>query len=314
MFSFHFSRSATFVVAARCFSSNTSKKIIFSRQLKRRHRNFAVNQQSSDDCSYYNYLREESNQRLVDRVDDINKTFPVGLEIGCYNGHLYDMINGFPSLRSEKGGIGGIERLIQCDLSSLFPVEKDKRADSVEQKGNLDSQAERKLDSKAKGKSDSQVEESSSPIVKRQYVQIDEEFLPFPPNTFDIVLSSLYLHWSNDLFSTLSGIHDVLKPDGVFIASMFGGNTLKELRQCFFLAEQERKGGISFLHTSPFPETLDIAAIVQNTGFTLPTVDVDTITVTDFLLCSFCLFLTFFIFLDFLPKRFCINGASFQDG
>jgi NADH dehydrogenase [ubiquinone] 1 alpha subcomplex assembly factor 5 len=259
----NFSKSSLFFAAARCFSSNISKKVVFSRQLKRKHRNFAVNQQSSDDCSYYNYLREESNQRLVDRVDDISKTFPVGLEIGCYNGHLYSLINASPSLRSEKGGIGGIERLIQCDLASSFPMEQVKSPiQSTKQEGNPDFSAE-----------------ASHPLVKRQFLQVDEEFLPFPSNTFDVVLSSLYLHWSNDLFSTLSGIHDVLKPDGVFIASLFGGNTLKELRQCFFLAEQERKGGISFLHTSPFPETLDIAAVVQNTGFTLPTVDVDTITV-----------------------------------
>lgn len=71
---------------------------------------------------------------------------------------------------------------------------------------------------------------------------------------------------------------DVLKSDGVFVASMLGGSTLQELRHCFYLAEMERRGGMS-PHCSPFARASDIAALMQAADFSLPTVDVDTITV-----------------------------------
>ena len=53
---------------------------------------------------------------------------------------------------------------------------------------------------------------------------------------------------------------------------------LKELRYCFYLAEQERRGGLSS-HASPLALPSDIAALVQEAGFALPTVDVDKIKV-----------------------------------
>ena len=70
----------------------------------------------------------------------------------------------------------------------------------------------------------------------------------------------------------------LLRPDGVFLATMIGGTTLQELNYCFYLAEQERKGGIS-PHSSPLALPSDVAGLVQAAGFALPTVDVDTIVV-----------------------------------
>jgi len=69
-----------------------------------------------------------------------------------------------------------------------------------------------------------------------------------------------------------------LKPDGVLLASMLGGNTLKELRIALQLAEQEREGGIS-PHVSPAAHVADCGALLQAAGFALPTVDVDTLIV-----------------------------------
>ena len=59
---------------------------------------------------------------------------------------------------------------------------------------------------------------------------VDEEALPFEPNSIDAVLTSLSLHWVNDLPGTLIQIQRSLKPDGAFIGAMFGGDTLFELR------------------------------------------------------------------------------------
>lgn len=71
---------------------------------------------------------------------------------------------------------------------------------------------------------------------------VDEEALPFEPESFDIVMSSLSLHWVNQLPSTFSQIIKSLRPDGVFIAALFGGETLFELRGALQLGETEREG------------------------------------------------------------------------
>ncbi|XP_044119404.1 arginine-hydroxylase NDUFAF5, mitochondrial isoform X1 [Neovison vison] len=106
----------------------------------------------------------------------------------------------------------------------------------------------------------------------------DEEFLPFRENTFDLVVSSLSLHWVNDLPRALEQIHYVLKPDGVFIGAMFGGDTLYELRCSLQLAETEREGGFS-PHVSPFTAVNDLGHLLGRAGFNTLTVDTDEIQV-----------------------------------
>lgn len=69
----------------------------------------------------------------------------------------------------------------------------------------------------------------------------------------DLVVSNLSLHWVNDVLGCFRAIQKALKPDGVFIGSLFGGDTLYELRSSLQLAEIERKGGIS-PHISPFTQ------------------------------------------------------------
>ncbi|XP_076426844.1 arginine-hydroxylase NDUFAF5, mitochondrial isoform X2 [Peromyscus maniculatus bairdii] len=106
----------------------------------------------------------------------------------------------------------------------------------------------------------------------------DEEFLPFQENTFDLVVSSLSLHWVNDLPRALEQIHYVLKPDGVFVGAMFGGDTLYELRCSLQLAETEREGGFS-PHISPFTAVSDLGHLLGRAGFNTLTVDTDEIQV-----------------------------------
>ncbi|XP_072240153.1 arginine-hydroxylase NDUFAF5, mitochondrial [Leuresthes tenuis] len=106
----------------------------------------------------------------------------------------------------------------------------------------------------------------------------DEEFLPFKENTFDLVVSSLTLHWINDLPGALKQIHQVLKPDGVFIGAMVGGETLYELRCSLQLAETEREGGFS-PHVSPYTAVTDLGNLLGQAGFTMLTVDIDDVQV-----------------------------------
>jgi SAM-dependent methyltransferase len=110
-------------------------------------------------------------------------------------------------------------------------------------------------------------------------VVADEELLPFAAASFDLVASVLSLHWVNDLPGALVQIRRVLKPDGLLLAAMLGGNTLGELREAFAAAEIAEEGGAS-PRLSPFTDAREAGALLQRAGFALPVVDVDAITVT----------------------------------
>lgn len=113
----------------------------------------------------------------------------------------------------------------------------------------------------------------------RPAVAADEEWLPFAEESFDLVLSNLSLHWVNDLPGALIQINRTLKADGLFLAAMLGGETLKELRDVLALAEVELRDGLS-PRVSPFADLRDAGALMQRAGFALPVIDSDTITVT----------------------------------
>lgn len=108
---------------------------------------------------------------------------------------------------------------------------------------------------------------------------MDEETLPFGLGVFDIVLSNLSLHWVNDLPGALSQIRMALKPDGLFLAQVFGGATLNELRNALAEAEIEVDGGLS-PRVSPFADVRDLGSLLQRAGFALPVVDSDIVTVS----------------------------------
>lgn len=105
-------------------------------------------------------------------------------------------------------------------------------------------------------------------------VAADEEFLPFAPASFDLVVASLSLHWVNDLPGALIQIRQALRPGGLFLASLPALGTLAELRQALTEAEAELSGGAS-PRVSPFPELRDCAHLLQRAGFALPVADQD---------------------------------------
>lgn len=102
----------------------------------------------------------------------------------------------------------------------------------------------------------------------------DDEWLPFADESFDLVTSVLSLHAVNDLPGTLVQIRRVLKPDGLFMAAMFGGETLKELRVAFAAAEETTLGGAS-PRVAPFADVRDVGGLLQRAGFALPVADVE---------------------------------------
>ncbi|PKR60398.1 methyltransferase domain-containing protein [Thalassospira lohafexi] len=112
----------------------------------------------------------------------------------------------------------------------------------------------------------------------RSSMVADEEFLPFAEGSLDLILSNLSLHWVNDLPGMLLQARRALKPDGLFLASMLGGETLKDLREALMTAEAEEEGGVS-PRVSPFVDVKDAGALLQRSGFALPVVDADDITI-----------------------------------
>ena len=109
-------------------------------------------------------------------------------------------------------------------------------------------------------------------------VAADEEFLPFRDGALDLVVSALALQLVNDLPGALIQIRRALKPDGLLLAAMLGGDTLTELRQAFASAEAEIEDGAS-PHVAPFTDVREMGALLQRAGFALPVTDVERLTV-----------------------------------
>jgi SAM-dependent methyltransferase len=203
-----------------------SDPIIFDRAKVRRQRDRAAATLADHD-----FLLRESAERLVERLEDVTRRFPLALDIGSHGGELSELMR----------GRFGIETLISCDLSP-------KMAEKARDGGALS-------------------------------VAADEETLPFAEGRFDLVVSNLSMHWVNDLPGTLLQIRRLLKPDGLFLASLLGGETLKELRQVMMEAELAEEGGVS-PRVSPFVDVRDAGALLQRAGFSLPVADFDTLDVT----------------------------------
>ena len=108
------------------------------------------------------------------------------------------------------------------------------------------------------------------------FLKIDEENLPFENNKFNLIFSNLYLHWSNDFLKVLNEIYRTLKPDGLFLCSVFGSETLNELKYCLYNAEDKIFQNVS-PRVSPFIRLQDAGNLLQRSGFQLPVIDRDTI-------------------------------------
>ena len=106
----------------------------------------------------------------------------------------------------------------------------------------------------------------------------DEEALPLRDASLDLVVSALALQFVNDLPGALVQIRRALKPDGLFLAALLGGDTLSELRQSFAAAESEVEGGVS-PRVAPFADVREMGALLQRAGFALPVTDVERLTV-----------------------------------
>ncbi|KAL9056830.1 MAG: hypothetical protein Q9162_002701 [Coniocarpon cinnabarinum] len=201
------------------------------------------------------YLRDEVAARLSERLLDINRSFDHVLDLGANACNIARALTKPPSdagydVKNTKDTPPVSERIarITCADSSSNLLYRDE---------DLPFNQELNITREVLG---------------------DEETLPYESSTFDAVMSSLSLHWINDLPSVLKQVNNVLKPDAPLIACMLGGDSLFELRTSLQLADLDRHGGVS-THVSPLADVRDMGGLLQSAGFKLLTVDVDDIVV-----------------------------------
>lgn len=226
---------------------------VFNRHTKWLQRERAAS--NIDASRKVDYLRDEVASRLCERLLDINRSFDHVLDLGANACNIARILTRPPpsdaydiSLPADTPPISSRVSQITCADSSSTLLYRD--ADlSFNDEINLTRQ-----------------------------VLPDEETLTYESNTFDAVMSSLSLHWINNLPAVLKQANNILKPDAPFLAAMFGGDSLFELRTSLQLADMERRGGVS-THTSPLADVRDVGGLLQSAGFKLLTVDVDDIVV-----------------------------------
>jgi NADH dehydrogenase [ubiquinone] 1 alpha subcomplex assembly factor 5 len=106
-----------------------------------------------------------------------------------------------------------------------------------------------------------------------------EEALPLKEGAFDLITSVLSLQLVNDLPGALIQIRRALRPDGLFLGALLGGDSLIELRQAFMMAETETAGGVT-PRVFPTADVRDMGGLLQRAGFALPVADAEPLTVT----------------------------------
>ena len=195
---------------------------LFDRRAWRAHRDRAA-------CiGPVDFLHDEAADRLLDRLDVVNRAFASVLDIGARGGALVRR------LAERRGSARVIAAEPSLQLLANAPGPR---------------------------------------------VAADPELLPFGDAAFDLIISNLILHWTADLPGALMQLRRALKPDGLMLAALLGGQTLVELRTALFEAELAEEGGVS-PRVSPAIELADAAALLQRAGFALPVADSETITLT----------------------------------
>lgn len=210
------------------------------------------------DADQYDYLRDEIAARVVDRVCDMSRTFPRALDLYCGSGG--HVIRALEQVENKPG----IQKIVHADLHEKVL----RRAQTTS------AQAAEKLGVSIEESVVLAENLSAGTLVDGTGSTADT----LAPKSMDLVISSCGLHWVNDLPGVLTQANHLLKPDGLFIGAMMGGDTLQELRIAMQLAEQETHSGIS-PHVSPMIQLSDAGSVLGRAGFRLTTIDIDEIRV-----------------------------------
>lgn len=180
-------------------------------------------------------------KQMMERRTFVKRPSPVILEVGASTGwFLRHML--------EEKKYFGCKQYIQCDIS------------------------EDRLNENYK-----EVKHLLPPSMELVQICCDEEqsgALELPDRTVDMAVTSLNMHWVNDLETAMVNIRKSMKKDAFLLMSMFGGNTLFELRSAFSLSNMESEGGLS-PHVSPMIDGAGMSSLMLQSGFALPSIDMD---------------------------------------
>lgn len=213
------------------------------------------------------FLRDEIALRTIERLGFITRDFTRVLDLGC---HLGNFVKNLCSESIVPPGGDEADREITKQLN------KDKEAirAKIKELVMLDSSHEmlyRDIDEPFNSQFPGKIERcvADEELFEHELLQ---------PEQYDAVISNLSLHWINDLPQALKNINRVLKPDGLFMGTIFGGDTLYELRTSLQLAELERRGGMS-PRVSPLVRLNDVGNLLNRAGFSMLTIDTEDIVV-----------------------------------
>lgn len=188
-------------------------------------------------ASSFDTLRDALASDLIDRLNDISRTFPQALDLFCGSGHVLRALH-------ESSNKPHIRKLIHADVHSAVLARAAKGYDGD--------------------------------IAKKEWqIVVENERLEgIGDEELDLVMSIGGLHWVNDLPGLLRDVRRVIKPDGVFLGAMYGGESLQELRIALQVAEEEVKGRLA-PRVSPMVRLRDVAGLISGAGFVLTTTDRD---------------------------------------
>lgn len=208
------------------------------------------------------YLRDEVALRTIERLAFITRDFDKVLDFGAHSGNFLRTLctetevpqgADYPETEMTKQ-LNNDKKIIRNKIKELTLFDSSKVA--------LFRDVDESFNKVFPGKVIRQVGDEEA---------FDHECLQ-ESDQYDAVISNLSLHWINDLPKTLSNINRVLKQDGLFLGTLYGGDTLYELRTSLQLAELERKGGMS-PRVSPLVHLNDIGSLLNRAGFNMLTID-----------------------------------------
>ncbi|KAG5360685.1 NADH dehydrogenase [ubiquinone] 1 alpha subcomplex assembly factor 5 [Yarrowia sp. B02] len=256
---------STFLGRVRLQSTRAYSLEVFCKNSKRLQRNRAS--ENAVESRQTDYLRQEITDRMVERLAFISRQFPEVLDLGSGPGLLEQTLLKGESEDAKivRSRFGHVTMLDSSDKTLARDLEEFKQL----------------------GEGAAVTKSSSNEITPHPFVTMvpgNEEDISINgslvmDNTYDAVVSTMSMHWVNDLPGLLHRINGVLKPDGMFMGSMLGGDTLFELRTSLQLAEMERRGGVS-PRVSPLADVKDMGGLLQKAKFNLLTVDVDDVIVS----------------------------------
>ena len=244
---------------------------VFDRAVKAAHRDRAAYLRRRDPSGdRADPFLEEITKRTLDRLNDVKRAFENVLVLGgATDAVLRRLLKDRPDARvvvvvdASRDMLAFVRENAERDFEVVRVADSRTTSTSFTDDADVASHVLRNANGDA---------------VRVHYARFDEENLPARDGVFDVVVSALGLHWANDLPGAMAAARASLKPDGLFLSSILGGETLREMRIACAVAEMETEGGVS-QRVSPLAQVRDCGNLLTRAGMKLPAVDVDTLTV-----------------------------------